>query len=85
MSSKIDPLRVKDRVFNNILSAANNHGHFEPSEILKPLSFGKLTEGKSRTVLIRQCIDIKQAEVNATNWASSTEETVTYPRRMEVT
>ena len=60
VSSKIDPLRLKDRVFNKILSAANNLGHFEFSEILKPLLFGKLTEGKARTVLIRQCIYILQ-------------------------
>ena len=33
VSSKIDPLRLKDRVFNKILSAANNLGHFEFSEI----------------------------------------------------
>ena len=49
-----------------------------------PLVCGKLTEGKARTVLIRQCIDIKQAEVNATKWASSTEKPVTQPREMEV-
>ena len=60
VSSKIVLWRVKDRVLNSILSAANNLGHFEFSEILKPLLFDKLTEGKARTVLIRQCIYILQ-------------------------
>merc|ERR1712131_274319 len=58
-----------------------------PKEVLQPCveqDRSMESEEKARTVRIRQCIDIMQAELNKTHWVSSTETPVTQPRGMEI-